>query len=108
MSPQQKNLSIIHNCEEYLLNWLKEKMNEQGIAPSNQGNLSDLLTCHEEALTFLNQHIKPIKKWISTKREYERLSATERPDENSEEQLSTLGEKVAFEGQVLWLTIQEC
>lgn len=107
MSPQQKNISIIHSCEEHLFNWLKMKLVEHGISIPDEQSLSDILSTYENKLEFLRQHIKPIQKWNKVKDECYSLSAGLNGNAEHDDQLMVLIERAAFEGQVLWLTLQE-
>ena len=107
MSPQQKNISIIHNCEEHLFNWLKIRLHDHGVLTLDHNCLSDILSNYEKDLEFLRQHIKTIKKWNQIKEECYSLSSEMNGSGDNDEHLQGLIEKAAFEGQVLWLTIQE-
>lgn len=107
MSPQQKNISIIHNCENHFCDWLKNRLVNHGIPINNQYSLSEILLNHESELEFVRQHIKPIKKWNTNKDECFNLSEKLNGRGNNDDHLMVLIERTAFEGQILWLTIQE-
>jgi len=107
MNPQEKNISIIHNCEDHLFNWMKIKLKEHGFSINEQHNLSDILFAFENRMDFLRQHIKSIKKWNKIKDECYSLSSRLNGSAEGDERLNNLVEQAAFEGQILWLTIQE-
>jgi hypothetical protein len=107
MSPQKKNISIIHNCEEHLFDWLKIRMSEHGISINQQSNLTEVLSDYENEMSFLSQHLKQIQKWNKTKEECYSLSEKLNGFGEEDEKLMYMIERVAFEGQILWLTIQE-
>jgi len=107
MSPQQKNISIIHNCENHFCDWLKIRLVDQGIPINIKYGLSEILLKHESELEFVRQHIKPIKKWNNSKDECYNLSSKLNGRGSNDDHLLVLIEKTAFEGQILWLTIQD-
>ena len=107
MSPKQKNINIIYNCEKLFSDWMKVRLGEKGISISNNKNLSVLLFSHEYELDNFKQHLKPLQKWNKNKDECYRLSTKLNGTAENDEQLATLIEKTAFEGQILWLTLQE-
>lgn len=107
MSPQKRNISIIHNCEDHLFNWLKIRMSEHGISFDQQSNLTEVLCNYESELSFLRQHIKQIQQWNKIKEECYSLSSELNGYGEQDENFMNLVEKVAFDGQILWLTIQE-
>lgn len=107
MSPQYKNINIIHNCEEHLYNWLKVRLVERGVSVEHTANLSEILEHHESELDTLKQHIKPLKKWNKIKDRCYSLSTSLNGSAEQDEELGNLIEKAAMEGQVLWLTIKE-
>jgi len=107
MSPQQKNISIIHNCENHFYSWLTSRLSGMGVSIDNQQNLSDMLLHHERELIVIKQHLKPLQKWSRTKDECLVLSSTLNGNAETDEFLGELLEKTAFEGQILWLTLQE-
>ena len=82
-------------------------MSERGIAIDQLNNLTDILRKYESELFFLHQHIKQIQKWNEVKEECYELSSELNGYGEQDDRLSNLVEKVAFDGQVLWLTIQE-
>lgn len=107
MSPKQKNINVIHNCEELFTNWLKVRLENKGISISENDKLSELLICHENEFTYLKQHIKPLLKWNKIKDECYNLTTKLNGTAKKDKQLVRLIEKTAFEGQILWLTLQE-
>jgi len=107
MSPKQKNINIICNCEELFSDWLKVRLGEKGISIGKSENLSTLLISHEHELANFNQHIKPLQKWNKRKNECYKLSSELNGNSEYNELFVALMEKTAFEGQVLWLTLQE-
>jgi hypothetical protein len=107
MNTVQKNIDIIHNCEERFFNWLLLKLSVQGITPGVQNDLSELLDHHEGDLTSFRQHLKPLVRWNKVKDACYEMSYDLNGHAESDEDLLDLLEKTAFEGQVLWLTFQE-
>ncbi|NJN24632.1 MAG: hypothetical protein HC819_00840 [Cyclobacteriaceae bacterium] len=107
MSPRQKNISIIHNCEQHFSEWLKCRLSEKGIADYDYDNLTEVLRHHEKTLGEIRQHIKPLLKWNKIKDECYLLSTKLNGSADSDEYTMSLMEKTAFEGQVLWLTLQQ-
>jgi hypothetical protein len=107
MSPKQKNINVIHNCEELFSNWLKVRLGEKGISINESDKLSELLICHGHELANFKQHLKPLVKWNKIKDECYDLSTRLNGIGKNDEQLVDLIEKTAFEGQILWLTLQE-
>lgn len=107
MSPQHKNINIIHNCEEHLCNWLKIRLVEKGVSVDHKADLTEILEHHTEELDTLRQHIKPLKKWNSIKNRCYSMSTKLNGYAEQDEELGNLIEKAAFEGQILWLTIKE-
>jgi hypothetical protein len=107
MNTVQKNIDIIHNCEERFFNWLLLKLSCQGIAPVDQTDLSELLEHYEGELVDFRQHLKPLVRWNRVKDACVELSYDLNGQAENDEDLLDLLEKTAFEGQVLWLTFQE-
>jgi hypothetical protein len=107
MNTVQKNIDIIHNCEERFFNWLQLKLSCQGITPGDQTDLSELLDHHEGDLDNFRQHLKPLVRWSKVKDVCYEMSYDLNGQAESDEDLLDLLEKTAFEGQVLWLTFQE-
>lgn len=107
MSPKQRNINIIHNCETHFYNWLKARLIEMGISVDSQQNLSGILVDHEYELDIIKQHFKPLQKWSKIKDECYSRTAQLNGSAQSDEYLLELVEKTAIEGQVLWLTLQE-
>jgi hypothetical protein len=107
MSSKEKDIHIIHNCEEHFYNWLKFRLLQKGILVDKLSTLTDILVNHEKELIALKQHIKQLKKWNRIKDEFYKLNTRLNGDGENDEYLQSLIEKVAFEGQILWLTIQE-
>ena len=107
MSPKQKNINIIYNCEELFSDWMKVRLGEKGISISNSESLSVLLFSHEFELVNFKQHIKPLQMWNRNKDECYKLSTKLNGTAENDELLAALIEKTAFEGQILWLTLQE-
>ena len=107
MSPKQRNINIIHNCEEHFYNWLKTRLIEMGISVDSQKNLSGILVDHQYELDIIKQHLKPLQKWSKTKDECYSRTTQLNGSAQSDEYLLELVEKTAIEGQVLWLTLQE-
>jgi len=107
MSPKQKNISIIHNCENHFYHWLKLRLLQNGVTVDDHCTLTDILINHEKELVALKQHIKQLQKWNKVKEECFSLTTKLNGDGESDDHLQFLIEKAAFEGQVLWLTIQE-
>ena len=107
MSPKQKNINIIYNCEELFSDWMKVRLGEKGISISKSESLSVLLFSHEFELVNFKQHIKPLQKWNKNKDECYKLSTEINGNSEYNEQFTAFAEKTAFEGQVLWLTLQE-
>ncbi|MCG8310681.1 MAG: hypothetical protein MI975_25050 [Cytophagales bacterium] len=107
MTPQQKNINIVHNCEEHLFNWLKHVLQEHGVSIDETSNLTEVLSIYENELDSLRQHLKPLQKWNKIKDECYNLSNKLNGQGEYDEQLYALSEKAAFEGQILWLTIRE-
>ena len=107
MSPQQRNINIIHNCEDHFSDWLRQQLNSHGILLNKQIGLTEMLSVHERELESVKQHLKPIKKWNAIKDECYAMSTRLNGGGEQDEQLSVLVEKTAFEGQILWLTIQD-
>ena len=107
MIKQQKNLGIIHNCEELFSKWLKARLENRGIPITNGEQLSELLINYEHELANLKQQIKPLQKWNKIREECVELKTTINGGVGNDEHLSKLIEKTAFEGQILWLTFQD-
>jgi len=107
MSPQQKSIDVIHNCEKHFYEWLKMRLDKKEISIEFGNNLSDFLTHHENKLIELEQHLKPLLKWNKVKNECYSLKAKLNGNADNDEYLKALMEKTAFEGQVLWLTLRE-
>ena len=107
MSPRQKNINIIHNCEELFSKWLKVRLGNKGISINGNGDLSELLNSHEQELAYVKQHIKPLQRWNKIKTECYSLTSELNGTANSDDNYAKLVEKTAFEGQILWLTLQE-
>lgn len=107
MTQKQKNINIIHNCENHFFNWLKFRLFQKGVAIDDQFTLTDILSIHEPELVALKQHIKQLQRWNKIKDECYSLSQSMNGNGEQSDHLQTLIEKAAFEGQVLWLTIQE-
>ncbi len=107
MSAALRNIDIIHNCEDRFFNWLKYELACQGVSAEDFKDLSELLTHHEAELIHFRQHLKPLKKWDKTRLECYALSSSLNGSAEKDEDHLSLLEKTAFEGQVLWLTIQE-
>lgn len=107
MSPQQRNISIIRNCEDHFCDWLKNQLGNNGILTDDQVGLTEILSNHENELDSVRQHLKPIKRWNKVKDECFGLSSRLNGNGESNDKLSVLVEKTAFEGQILWLTIQD-
>lgn len=107
MSPQQKNIGIIHNCEDHFCDWLKNQLGQNGININDQVGLTEILTNHENRLDSVRQHLKPIMRWNKIKDECFDLSSRLNGNGEGNDQLKALVEKTAFEGQILWLTIQD-
>lgn len=103
MSPRQKNINIIHNCETLFSNWLLVRLGKIGISLKDTCGLSELLNGHDQELANLKQHIKPLRRWNKSKDDCYSLTAKSTVDEHHSE----LVEKTAFEGQILWLTLRE-
>ena len=106
MSPEQNNISIIHNCEKHFFDWLKFRLNEKGVTIHCNTNLTDVLLNHGNELEELRQHLKPLNRWNKFKNECFLLSERLNGSAESDEYLIELMEKTAFEGQILWLTFQ--
>ena len=107
MSATEKNINIIHNCEERFYNWLKSRLDEHGINLQDQSNLSGLLEHYENELSTFKQHLKPLLKWNRTKDECYKMNEQLNGHAGQDQFLNDLIEKTAFEGQILWLTFQE-
>jgi hypothetical protein len=107
MSPQQKGIDIIHNCERHFYEWLKVLVHEKGIDPEKHKNLSEILKLIENNSQDYKQHIKPLIKWDKTKNECYILSDKLNGSAENDEELSELIEKTAFEGQILCLTLRD-
>ena len=107
MSPRQKNINIIHNCEKHFFNWLTIRLMEMGVTIESQHDLSEILLNHEKELGLIHQHLKPLQKWSRIKDECFSRSSQLNGNAESDEYLGELLEKTAFDGQVLWLTLQE-
>ena len=107
MNPQQKNINIVHNCEEHLYNWLKVRLNQHGIYIDKPCSLAEILSLYEKESDALKQHIEPIQKWNKIKDECYELSTKLNGQGEYDDQLYALSERAAFEGQILWLTIRE-
>ncbi len=107
MNPQQKNINIIHSCEEHFFELLKLRLGEQGISIEDSMSLSEILQLYSKQLDSLRQHIKPLLKWDKVKDECYSLSNKMNGSGKRDEYLQSLIEKVAFEGQVLRLTIHD-
>lgn len=107
MSPQQRNISIIHNCENHFCDWLRNQLGSHGVLIKGKVGLTEILTNHENELNSVRQHLKPIKKWNITKDECYSLSSRLNGNGENDDRLGILVEKTAFEGQILWLTIQD-
>ena len=107
MTAHQKNIHIVHNCEEHLLNWLKIILRDHGIVVNDSSNLTEVLAKYEKELDSLRQHIKPLKKWNKIKNECYSLYTKLNGNGENDELFFTLSERAAFEGQILWLTIRE-
>ena len=107
MSPKQKNINIINNCEELFSDWMKVRLGEKGISISNSENLSVLLFSHEYELANFKQHIKPLQEWNKNKDACYKLSTKQNSTTENDELFAALSEKTAFEGQILWLTLRE-
>ena len=107
MSAIKRNIDIIHNCEERFYNWLKYRLNENGIELNEQPNLSNILEQYQTELITFKQHLKPLLKWNKVKDECFKLNARLNDHADNDEYLNDLIEKTAFEGQILWLTFQE-
>ena len=106
MIPKQENINIIHNCEELFSKWLLARLGNKGISINGIGGLSELLNSHEQELSDIKQHIKPLRKWNKIKDECYSLTAKLNGAANINDQYAELIEKTAFEGQILWLTLQ--
>lgn len=102
-----KNIDIIHNCEERFYNWLKSRLIDHGIKLHDENNLSGLLEHYEAELSSFKQHLKPLLKWNRIKDECYNMNERMNGRAKSDEFLNNLVEKTAFEGQILWLTFQE-
>lgn len=107
MSPEQNSIHIIHNCEKHFFELLRSYLVERGIVLDHQENLSDVLAHYERALDTIKQHLKPLQRWNKTKDECYALSLKLNGNAEKDEYLIDLMEKTAFEGQILWLTLQE-
>ncbi len=107
MNATKKNIDIIHNCEERFYNWLKARLNDQGVNLREQPSLSIILDHYQGQLTVYRQHLKPLQKWNRVKDECYQLSNKLNGNADKDQYLSELLEKTAFEGQILWLTFQE-
>jgi len=107
MNTIEKNIGIIHNCEERFYNWLKSRLSDHGINQLDQADLSGLLELYEGELSGFKQHLKPLLKWNRIKNECYDLNDRLNGSAMNDESLNNLVEKTAFEGQILWLTFQE-
>ena len=107
MSPEQNSINIIHNCEKHFFDLLRTYLVGKGITLDHQENLSDVLAQYEKALDIIKQHVKPLQRWNKTKDECYTLSQKLNGNAEKDEYLIGLMEKTAFEGQILWLTLQE-
>jgi hypothetical protein len=107
MSPRQRNINTIQNCEKHFYIWLKARLKEMGVSVDQQQNLSDILLNYEFELDIIKQHLKPLQRWCQIKDECISLTVQLNGKAQSEENLVEMVEKTAIEGQVLWLTLQE-
>lgn len=107
MNATNKNINIIHNCEERFYNWLKARLTDQGINLLEQPNLSGILQHYQNELSVYRQHLKPLLKWNRVKNECYELNNKLNGFADNDQYLSELLEKTAFEGQILWLTFQK-
>jgi len=107
MSTIEKNIDIIHNCEERFYKWLRSRLLDHGIKLQDQQDLSHLLESHEGELQIFKQHLKPLLKWNQVKDECYKMNARLNGHAQHDEYLNQLIEQTAFDGQVLWLTFQE-
>lgn len=107
MSPKQKNINIIHNCEVHFHDWLISRLAENGILVQSQENLSVVLTNHGNSVDAIGQHLKPLQKWNKSKDECYSLSVKLNGKAENNKYLADLMERTAFEGQILWLTLQQ-
>lgn len=107
MNPKRKSINIIYNCEELFSDWLKVRLGEKGISICGSENLATLLINHEHEFANFEQHLKPLQKWNKNKDECYKLSTEINGNSEYNEQFTAFAEKTAFEGQVLWLTLQE-
>ena len=82
-------------------------MHRHGIKINQKSNLTEILFNYQNQMSFLNQHLKQIRQWNEIKEECYDLSSRNLHDYDQDERLERLVEKVAFDGQVLWMTIQE-
>lgn len=82
-------------------------MQKHGIQINQRSNLTEILFNHENQMSFLNQHLKQIQQWNKIKEECYDLSTRALNDYKDDERLENLVEKAAFDGQVLWMTIQD-
>ena len=107
MSTTEKSINVIHNCERHFYEWLKLRLYKKGIILNNQDDLSIVLSQHENSLDELKQHLKPLLKWDKIKNECYVLSASLNGSADNDGYFVGLIEKAAFEGQILWLTLEE-
>jgi hypothetical protein len=107
MTAVEKNIDVIHNCEQRFYNWLKFHLSSHGVYGIDQSDLSGILQHYEGELTMFKQHLKPLLKWNKIKEECYTLNTQLNGRAETDENLQKLIEKTAFEGQVLWLTFQE-
>jgi hypothetical protein len=107
MTAIEKNIDVIHNCEERFYNWLKVHLSENGMYRQEQSNLSGILENYETELSTFRQHLKPLLRWNKIKEECYTLTTRLNGQADNDDYLRGLIEKTAFEGQILWLTFQE-
>ena len=60
MTAIEKNIDVIHNCENRFYNWLKVHLCDHGIYRQDQSNLTGILEHYERELSTFRQHLKPL------------------------------------------------
>ncbi len=102
------NFDTIQNCEQHFCKWIKVRLHQHGIHTDYHQNLKELLHRHSEELDQMEQHIKPLKRWCQIKDEcYGLAGDMDDVATFDEPQIKELMEKIAFEGQILLLTMQD-
>ncbi len=100
-----KYIDIIHTCEDLFSEWLIKRLKLIGREVSRDLAFSDILSIYENELSIDQQHIKPLMKWNEHKTKCYSYT-TDKMNGNSKN-IQDFMEKTAFDGQVLWLTLQE-